>query len=255
MKALIIAPFAVLCTLVSLFAEPISVEDTKGRALNIEISKFQENQVTFSIVGKDKEYTLPLAKFSDSSQASIQEFAKTMPSPLPKYQFGNITVSKRTKDKGRSDYMKEQEILGSIEIKNRSNTEEYEECKTTLLVIGQDQRRTGLYKVITQQTFSTLVPPNQSVIHKIDSIFTSFDSDNKGLDNIGGFAFIGYIITVKTKDGRLVLNKEIGGMPRASVTADPTILDRISDFKTGQLMTSKMDTDPKKTSKIRVTRY
>ncbi len=250
-----IASLITLFTSYALHAEPLAVEDTKGRNLSIEVQKLKDDQVTFSVVGKPKKYTLPLTKFSDSSQKSIKEFAKTMPAPLPDYQFGNVTVSKRTKDKGRGSYMKEQEILGSIEIKNRSNTESYEECETTLVVLGQDQRRTGLYKVITQQTFSTTVPPTQAVTHPIESTFTTFDSDNKGLDNIGGFAFAGYIITVKTKDGRLILNKEIGGVPRTSVTADPTILDRISDFKTGQLMTSKMDTDPKKTSKIRVTRY
>lgn len=241
--------------LTPLTAEPIAVEDVKGRKLQIEISKFKDDKVTFVVAGKDKSYTLPLKTFSNASQTSIKEYAKTMPEPLPEYVFDNVTVSKRRKDRGKSYWMEVQEIMGSISIKNRSNTETYAPCEVTLVVIGQDQRKTDLYKVLTHQTFSTAPAPTQTMKHKIESVFTEYDSDNKGQGNWGGFMFSGYIITVKTEDGRLVLHKEIGGMARNAVTTDPTILDRISEYKTDMQMTKLMETDKKKIRQIRVTRY
>ena len=238
-----------------LSAVPLEVKDTQGRSLKIELEQFASDQVTFVIEGKKQKYKLPLDRFDPASQKEITQASLTLPLPLPELDFDNVTVSKRTKDDGDSYYMEQQEILGSISIKNRSATENYSPCTITLVVIGQDQRRTDLYKVITQQTFETQPPPLKSLKHEIDPVFTKYDSDNKGRGNIGGFAFAGYIITVKTTDDRLVLQKVIGGMPRSSINADPGILDRLSEYKTGTLMTKTMSTNKKEISKIGVTRY
>jgi len=194
----------------------IEVDDQKGRSLTIDLLKCKNEKVTFTKKGKVKKFVLPLSAFSEASQKSIKKIAETLPAPLPELEVSDAIISKKTRDRGRSWYMETQDISGRIRIKNTSRDEIFEGCKTTILIIGQDQHRTELYKILSNQTFKSNPDPGKIVEHELEAAFTEYDSDNKGRGNIGGFAYCGYLIVITDDEDRIVNYKVQGSGPKCS---------------------------------------
>jgi len=231
------------------------VADVKGRALAIDLLKVQGDKVTFTRSGQSKKYTLPMKNFTEESREAITKAVKDLPKPLPALKVENAIIGKRTRDRGRSYYMETQEIYGKVRIKNTSRDENYDPCDVTVILFGQDQRRTDLYKVLSNQKFKSEPEAERTSEHELESAFTEFDSDNKGHGNIGGFAYCGYIIVIKDEEGRTIDHKVQGSGPRRALQNNISIIDELDVFKENTLLDKTFDSDPKKIKRIRVTRY
>ncbi|MGL5018880.1 MAG: hypothetical protein ACRDBP_12165, partial [Luteolibacter sp.] len=197
-----------VCTILSsglLTAAPLRVTDLKGRAIEIELVSLVGDSVTFSRAGKT--FTLPISNFDEASQGMIRENAAKLPAVLPKIQ-PDIIIGKR-RQKGDSYYMVKQEISCTVKLTNPSLKEAVPPLKGKILMIGQDRRTPDFFKILSSQAVEASIKPGATFVQEMESFVTSYDSDNKGVGNVGGAQYIGYVLALLNEAGDVVLEHTV----------------------------------------------
>jgi hypothetical protein len=229
-------------SLPSLDAAPITVTDVKGRVIEVELVSVTDSSVTFRRADNPKEFTLPLNNFADDSQQLIRKSASLIPVVVPKIQPDVIIGKRRSSDE--SYYMKKQDIECTVKLTNPDLKVPIPTVSGKILFIGEDRRTPGLLKILSTQEIETAIEPNKTFVKEMDSFSTTYDSDNKGVGNVGGSQYVGYILVMKDAENNVVLSHTLTGSFRQAITARPAVLEELLTYSTGKMLTSKLSLAP-----------
>lgn len=238
--------------LAAAFGGPLTVADQKGRTIDIEIVRVTDNSVTFRRAGGPTEFTLPLANFNQASQDLIRKQASALPAAPPKLQ-ADVVLGKRRRDKGDSYYMVKQEITSTVKLSNLSPSVPVAGVHATLVYIGQNTRTPDLYSVLNSQEFEASIEPGTTHVKEMEAFSTTYDSDNKGTNNIGGYQYFDYVLVVTDAGGNVVLTEATAGSFKLALAARPNLAKEVVGFAVGKTLTERLEA-AKETSKLRVPR-
>ena len=233
-------------------AESLTVTDQKGRSIAIELIGLADDTVTFRRPGNPKEFTLPVANFDQASQDRIRKQAPKLPAARPKIQ-PDVVIGKRRQDAAGSSYMVKQEITGTIKLTNLSTSVITPNLTGQILFIGQETSRPGVFSVLSSQSFQATIKPGETFNKETESFFTSYDSDNKGAGNVGGYQYYGYVLALMDDAGKTVLDLTTTGSFRLALANKPDLINQVVKYPTGTLLSEKLEAAPS-AAKLRVPR-
>lgn len=223
-------------------AAPITVTDVKGRTIEVELVSLAGTSVTFRRAGNPKEFTLPLSNFADASQQLIRKEASQIPAAIPKIR-PDIIIGNRRQN-GDSYYMKRQEISCTVKLTNTSLNTPIPKVSGKILFIGEDRRTPELLQVLSAQDVEAAIEPGKTFAKEMDGFSTTYDSDNKGVGNIGGSQYIGYILVMTDAAENVVVDQTLTGSFRQAITARPAILKELLTYSKGKVLTNKLGPAP-----------
>ena len=231
-------------------ADSITVTDLKGRSIAIELTSVANNSVTFRRQGDPKEFTLPVANFDQASQELIRKQAAQLPAMMPKIQ-PEVIINKRRADVAGSRYMVKQEITGTIKLTNPSATASVPAATGKIIFLGQNTRTPGLFTILSSQSFEVTLKPGATFIKEVDPFSTSYDSDNKGSGNVGGYQYFGYFFALIDASDKVVLDLTTTGSFRVALANKPELVKKVVALPKGTTLNDKLETAAD-TSKLRL---
>lgn len=216
----------------------MTVTDLKGRSLAIELISLAGDSVTFRRQGDPKEFTLPIGNFDGTSQELIRKESSSLPAVLPKIQPDVVIGKRRRKD--NSYYRVIQDVTCTVKLSNLSNTLQVPALKGTIVFIGQDQRTPEVLSVLSSQSFEFSMKPGESLSKEMEPFFTTYDSDNKGVGNVGGFQYFGYILVLTDASGNVVLDDTTTGSIRQAIKERPAVIKEVISYPKGKQLTERL---------------
>jgi hypothetical protein len=223
-------------------AAPITVTDVKGRAIEVELVSLAGSSVTFRRAGNPKEFTLPLSNFADASQELIRTEVAKIPVVMPKIE-PDVIIGKR-RQKVDSYYMEKQEISCTVKLTNPSLATAIPTVSGKIVFIGEDRRTPELLQILSVQDVEAAIEPGKTFVKEMDAFFTTYDSDNKGVGNIGGSQYIGYILVMTDAAENVVVNQTLTGSFKQAIEARPAILKELLKYSKGKVLTVKLGPAP-----------
>jgi hypothetical protein len=238
-----VLPFAwVLILSGGISAAPISVSDVKGRAIEIDVVSLAGSNVTFRRAGSPKEFTLPLSDFANASQELIRTEVAKLPAVVPKIE-PDVVIGKR-RQKTDSYYMVKQEITCTVKLTNPSLNTAIPTVSGKILFIGEDRRTPELLQVLSVQDVEAAIDPGKTFSKEMEAFVTTYDSDNKGVGNVGGSQYMGYILVMTDAAGNVVVNHTLTSSFEQAIKARPEILNELLKYSKGKVLTVKLGPAP-----------
>jgi hypothetical protein len=241
MKAvLLLITLAGIVPLPLLAGPVIEVKNTEGKPLKIELVALEGDSVVFNTTSKEiKEHTLPIAKFDATSQEKLREEAKTLPPRLPKIDIEVVISNKRDKE---GYYMVNQTVSSKVKIRNLSTRIDYPASKGHVVYFGQNRRNDGFFKVMANKDFEFSIPANKTFETDVLGFKTSYDSDNKGYGNIGGYQYESYVLVLTDAEGNIIGTKTTDGSLRSALDKDLSKAKRLITLQVDQLLNKDLET-------------
>lgn len=224
-------------------AAPLTVTDLKDRSIEIEVVSLSGSNVTFRRPGNPKEFTLPVAQFTESSQELIRKEAAALPAPPPRLSV-DVVIGKRRTDKADSYYMKTQEVTCSVKLTNLSNTNEVPTLRGQIMFIGQNTRTPSIFTILSKQTFEASLKTAETVTRQTENFRTSYDSDNKGTGNVGGYQYYGYILALSDEAGTIIFSQTTTGSFRKALEGKPEFLKKVMEYPKNVGLTAELEQAP-----------
>jgi len=221
----------------SALAAPFEVKDTQGRPLTIEVTNLDGVNVTFTAGGK--EHTLTLDRFDADSQTKIKEVAASLPPQIPKLDV-DVSVSNKRQKVGW--YQATQTVSQKVILKNLSVSIAYPAAKGYVISIGQNREYTDRYKVMMTSEFDISVPANKSFEASTKPFSTTYDAENKGNGNVGGYQYDSYVFIITDTTGNVLLTKTMDGNLKSQLEKDTSLAKRIIALKKDQLIDKNLNT-------------
>ncbi len=206
----------------------MSVHDKNGRAIEIELLSVSGKTVRFRRADHAKEFTVVLDQFDTDSQAKITQEAATLPAPLPPLA-ADVVIGKRRK-KDNSYYLVTQEITCVVKLHNNSNDIPLPKFNAKVIFIGRNQRQPDEYIVLSTQEFPVELKPNGDSTNTLEPFVTTYDSDNKGQGNVGGFQYTGYLLVFVNDKNEVIFNQTTDADIRKAIIANPSLLSTMAGY-------------------------
>lgn len=225
----------------ALWAGPvIEVRNADGKPLVIELLAVEGENVVFATTGdKAKEHTLAIAKFDTDSQAKIREEGKALPPRLPKLDI-EVVVSKRREKEGY--YMVRQEVSAKVKLRNLSARIPFPATKGTITYFGRNRKNPDNYRVMSKRPFNVeALVPNKGTETDVLGFKTSFDSDNKGYGNVGGYEYDSYLLILTDAEGNILANKTSDAGVRAAIEKDASKAKQLADLTEGTVVDKNLE--------------
>ncbi len=210
----------------------ITVMDTKGRIMDIEVMSYTKSSGNVRIKRDDGNiFNVKISLFDAESQKKIE---KAAPAAFPKLNI-DISVGKRRQKQRGSSYMKKNLVSVSAKIKNISRDVDMPKCRFTILLVGRNSKRYAdrkmdWSKILSVQKFETAILASKEYSHELAPISTSYDSD-KDSSNLGGWEFDGYLLVVQGPKGEVLFGKSSIGPLKTTVVNNPQLLKKALGFK------------------------
>ena len=225
----------------SVWAGPvIEVRNAEGKALMIELLALEGDNVIFATTGgQAKEHTLGILKFDTDSQGKIREEAKALPPRVPKLDI-EVVVPKRREKRGY--YMVDQEVSAKVKLRNLSARIPFPATKAAITYFGRDRRNPDKYKVMSKRPFDVEgLAPTTGAEKEVLGFKTSFDSDNKGYGNVGGYEYDSYLLTLTDEAGNILAHKTSDAGVRAVIEKDASKAKQLSELSAGALVDKNLE--------------
>lgn len=223
-------PIALLlsCLATTALADPISITDSQGRTLSIHLLSLAEDTIAFTIAdADDREFELPVARLDEASRTKVREAAKSLKPRIPPVEI-DVTVGKRRKKEGY--YMINQTVTTKVTIKNPSHSIAFPKSSARILFIGRNRRNDDVFKILSSDKFEVQISPARSMEFEPKIFSTSYDSDNKGYGNIGGYQYDSYIVAILDGDGKVIGSKTSSPGVRSALEKDLLLLPKVIEY-------------------------
>lgn len=232
----------VLAMTTTVFSEGISVSDTAGRSMEVEVLAYTQSSGNVRIKRLDDEkiFNVKIDMFDAASQKKIADAA-----PLARAKL-NIEFSagkRREKQKG-SSFMETQKITASMRIRNDSRDIDFSNGKVTVLLIGRQtarfkDRNEDIGRILSRQDFNVSVKPGEEFEYECKPIVTEYDSD-KDYTNVGGWEYHGYAYVVENEDGSIHTTDTSLGEIKKKAEEDPDMGKKLKLLNEGQTVGSDL---------------
>jgi len=205
----------------------ITVKDTKGRTMEIEVMSYTKSSGNVRIKRKDGNlFNVKISLFDEVSQKQI---IATAPPAYPKLDI-SISAGKRRQKVAGSSYMKSNLVSISTKIKNPSQDIDLPKCKFTIILIGRNSKRYAdrkmdWSKILSVQKFESGLQASKELSHELQPITTKYDSD-KDSSNAGGWEYDGYLLIIQKPDGEILEGKSSIGPLKTTVVNQPELLKK-----------------------------
>lgn len=229
-------------------AAPLIVTDQKGRSIEIDLVSLTNDTVTFTRKGNPKEFNMPVGQFDKNSQELIRTTATDLPAVAPKPAApvvpkiqADVIIGKRRK-KEDSYYEVKQEVTGTVKIANLSTTTSTPAMSGKLIYIAQNTRTPSVFSVLSSQSFEATVKPGETFTKEMETFTTTYDSDNKGSGNVGGYQYFGYVLAIVDDTGAVIVSQTTTGSFRMALADKPEFLKQVMQYSKGTRITDKLET-------------
>ena len=199
----------------------------------------QGDKVSVKRVKDGKTFLISPDTLSDKSAKILKEKAKELKEAIPPLEI-DVVIGKRRKQYDESYYMKAMNITSKIKVTNKSNKIECPPCQGNIVFIGQDQRRTSLYCVLSNQYFK-ITPTTRGASYETKPFTVVYDSDNKGSGNIGGYKYVGYLVVLRDKDDKVIATKTTYSMIKKALENKVNAAENLIKYKKETLIDKNLE--------------
>jgi len=181
----------------------LTVKDKTGRSMEIEVLGVSSDKVSFNRKSDGKRFDLALSTFDADSVSQITAKKSELGAVHPNYGV-DVSVEKRRKKKGNSDYIVEQTVAAKVTIKNPNPNTPAPPASIRMIFFGEDRGVGKEHSVLAVREYKIQLGAGLSDVREVDSFKTSYDSDNKGIDNGGGDQYEGYLLMLSDDKGNII---------------------------------------------------
>ena len=231
-----------LCLLPVTSAEVMSVESKNGKTMVVSLVSRQGEKIVIKRVKDGKEFTISPDSLSEKSKKMVLSKMKTLKVAYPPLEAA-VTIGKRRKPDNGSSYMKEMTITSKVTLSNQDRKVPCPACTMNIIFIGQDQRDTDKLEVLSNQKFKVTPTPEGSLIVGAPFI-TSYDSDNKGDGNIGGYKYVGYLVVVSSSDNKVIYTKTTSPLVKKALEMNVSAAASIKSYPKSTRLDKNMKKSP-----------
>lgn len=223
-------------------AQPLLVESSDGRTISIEVTSIDGDKVTFTKQGDARSYTLPLDRFSATSQNAIKEAAKA-PAAVATGNYPKLDIDLVIGKRGTKEnwYMKSQTVTSKVKLANTSSTIACPKSKAYIFFVGQDREHASRLMVLAAESFEFQMPRGGNYEFECGAFTTRYDSDNKGDGNIGGYQYKHYVLVLLDDAGNVVGCKSSSNDYQKLVEQDHTLAKKVTKFKKDTFITERLE--------------
>lgn len=218
----------------ALQAEVMTITSKNGKQMIVSLVSRQGEKVVIRRTSDNKEFAIDPSSLSKESETLVLDKMKALPVAIPPIE-SEISIGKRRKKDGNSDYMKQMEITSKITLTNKDYKIPCPDCTANIIFIGQDQKNTKEFKVLSNQQF-TIKPTPKGAVQNTAPFNTRYDSDNKGEGNIGGHKYVGYLLVITGPDNEIVYTKTIYSNLRKALETDVSAAATIKTYPANTIL-------------------
>lgn len=129
-------------------------------------------------------------------------------------------------------------ISATIVARNEDLDVDASECNGWIFLIGQDQANTDQLGILLNQKFN-ITPGHRDTEFISRKVNTSYDSDNKGSGNLGGYKYFGHVFFITSKEGSILSAKT--SISRLKSSLDDSLLNRLKKLKANSELTRDLE--------------
>ncbi|MGC4013195.1 MAG: hypothetical protein QM755_01570 [Luteolibacter sp.] len=216
----------------------VTVKDKNGRSMEIEVLGVSGDKVSFNRKSDGKRFDLPLSTFDADSVTQLNAKKTEVGAAHPNYSI-DVSIEKRRKKQGSSDFMVEQTVAAKITIKNPDANSPAPQAGIRLVYLGEDRSTGKEHSVLAIREYKIQLGAGLSDVREVDPFKTVYDSDNKGIDNIGGNQYEGYLLMVLDDKGNIIQQTGNCAKLNEAVRADPKAIEAFKTVKPGARLDAK----------------
>ncbi len=217
----------------------VEIIDKGGRKLSAELLSVGETSAKFKKTAASAPFEVAFSLLSPETVELLKKQAEELPVEYPRFD-ADVVVSKRRKTANGSYYMKSMTVGGKVVISNRSMKKDFPATKARLVFIGQNQQMESIYQVLSVDDFEISPKAGKEQEVPLTDFITTYDGDNKGKGNIGGYKYDGYLLIFHHEDGEVTYSKTLSGVITKAITENPKIVDQFLTVSALTKLTEKM---------------
>jgi len=196
MKSNPIAIFVALSLLMmaSCMAEVITIEDSKGRSMMVDLLAGNDKSVKIKRLKDGKVFSMPFSSLSEKSKKEIKAKLKTLKPEYPPLEAA-VVIGKRSSPGSRSYYSRRKMITAKITVTNKDRSTPCPPCHCSIILVGESSSYKDRFSVLSNQPFE-LVPIVRGTTFKSEPISSYYK-------------YKGYLLVVSDDEGRVLLTKTL----------------------------------------------
>jgi len=218
-------------------AEVMTIELKQGRTEMVDVLGLEGDKVKVKWLKDGRTLSFPLSKLSAESQKDVLKKIKNSTSSYPPVE-AVVSIGKRRTSES-SSYMKTMSVTSKVTVTNEDHKVTCPPCKCNMLFIGQSQRYTDRYVVLSNQAFE-IKPTDRGAVFESEPFVTSYDSDNRGAGNSGGYKYVGYLVIIADKKTQVIYSKTIYPALRKAISVNADLVAKMREYETGTYMDKSM---------------
>jgi len=192
----------------SVEAEPIVLEDLKGRTMEVTVLRKDGQKVVIERVDNGKEYAISPDSLNENSKVSLLNEVKNLKPAYPPIE-ADVVIGTRRKEHNGSSYMSRMEVSAKVTLKNKKMNVDCPPCKGELILIGQSQSFAKDFQVLSSQTFQ-VTPTREGTV------------------------------VVRDLEGKVLLTKTVYAKLKKAMELDVSFVDEFSKLPKGTTLSDSM---------------
>lgn len=202
MKLKQIAKYVALSLLMmmgSCIAEVITIEDSKGRSIMVDLMSGNEKSIKIKRLKDGKVFSMPLSSLSQKSKTEIKKKLKTLKPEYPPLEADVVIGKRRTSENGY--YSKTMTITAKVTVTNKDRQNPCPPCQCNIILVGESQSYKDRFLVLTNQSFE-LTPTDGGKDFETEPLITTYYKAY-------GYKYEGYLLVVSDAEGSVLLTKTL----------------------------------------------
>jgi hypothetical protein len=202
------------------------------------LARLDDDSFRIKRIKDGKIFTIRSGCLCSESKKLLLEKAKDLKLLYPELEI-KVSISKRRKKEGGSYYMKSMTISGRVTLINKDLNVPSPPCYCNIIFFGESQKYEDSYKIISNQAFK-LEPTPKGASFGSEPFITSYDSDNKGRGNLGGYKYVGYLIIIADENGKVLQTKTLFPPLKKIIEMNVSIISKIKGYSEGTSLNKSM---------------
>jgi len=182
-----------LLMMASCMAEVITIEDSKGRSMLVDLLAGNDKSVKIKRLKDGKVFSMPFSSLSEKSKKEIKKKLKTLKPEYPPLE-ADVVIGKRSTAKSRGYYSSYKTITAKITVTNKSREIPCPPCHCKIIFVGEGSK--DRFSLLINESFE-LVPIDRGTTFEIEPFITSY------------YKYKGYLLVVSDDEGRILLTKTL----------------------------------------------
>jgi hypothetical protein len=236
----LIATLSIMILLVmmaSCMADVITIEDSKGRSMLVDLLAGNDKSVKIKRLKDGKVFSMLFSSLSEKSKKEIKEKLKTLKPEYPPLEV-DVVIGKRSNSKSGSDY---KTITAKITVTNKSIKIQCPPCHCKIIFVGESQTYKDRFKLLINESF-VLVPTDRGTMFEIEPFIAS------------SYKYKGYLLVVSDDEGRVLLTKTLLPEIKKAVATQANFVSKFIEYQEGAYLSESMleeESSGNKTIRIR----